>query len=298
MSAELISEIADAISVASGNYFQVSTHVGAVGGCINQSLVFTGVDGRRYFVKLNRAADLAMFEAEAAGLLELRDAGAIRVPDPLTSGVAGEKCFLVMEWLDLRPAGKPGKFATELGEQLALLHRTTWHAFGWDRANTIGSTPQSNLPADSWVQFYRDQRLKPQLELAAAHGAAISLIERGERLLASIGNFFPGYTPQPSLLHGDLWSGNTGICAGEPVVFDPAVYFGDRETDIAMSELFGGFDSAFYAAYNGAWPLDQGYSSRKLLYQLYHLLNHFNLFGGAYARQSSMVIDRLLAELR
>lgn len=293
MTAALIAEISRAISVASGEAFQVSSQSSAAGGCINRSLALNGVDGRRFFVKINQAAQLTMFEAEAAGLAELIDAQAIRTPRPVTHGLAGEQSFLAMEWLGLSQHGDSRK----LGEQLATLHRKTWRAFGWWRDNTIGSTYQANPATNDWVDFYRDQRLRPQLDLAARHGAASGLIDGGERLIAYLNDFFTGYTPQPSLLHGDLWSGNTGFSEGAPVIFDPAVYYGDRETDIAMTELFGGFTEAFYAAYNAAWPLDPGYSTRKRLYQLYHLLNHFNLFGDAYARQAQTVIDRLLAEV-
>lgn len=293
MTSALIAEISSAISVASGEAFQVSSQSSTSGGCINRSLTLLGRDGRRFFVKLNQAAQLTMFEAEAAGLAELIGAQAIRVPKPLTHGLAAGERFLVMEWLDLDQRGDSSKF----GEQLAKLHSKTWHAFGWWRDNTIGSTHQANPATNNWIEFYRDQRLRPQLDLAARHGAGSVLVDSGERLLADLDAFFPGYSPQPSLLHGDLWGGNTGFCEGSPVIFDPAVYYGDRETDIAMTELFGGFASTFYTAYNSAWPLDPGYATRKLLYQLYHLLNHFNLFGGDYGRQSQTMIDRLLAEL-
>jgi fructosamine-3-kinase len=289
----LITEIESAISVASGDTFQASKLSNISGGCINQSLTLDGLDGRRFFIKVNQAARLGMFRAEAAGLGELIAAHAIRVPKPLTHGQATDQSFLVLEWLDLSGQGDAGK----LGEQLAMLHRSSWHAFGWWQDNTIGSSHQANPATDNWIDFYRDQRLRPQLDLAARHGAASTLIDSGERLLTDMTAFFPGYSPPPSLLHGDLWNGNYGFSNGLPVVFDPAVYYGDRETDIAMTELFGGFPKSFYAAYNAAWPLDPGYSSRKLLYQLYHLLNHFNLFGDDYARRSQTVINRLLAEL-
>jgi fructosamine-3-kinase len=293
----LIGEISDAISDASGQVFRVSSHARASGGCINQALTLTGTDSRRFFVKVNQAVQLDMFEGEAAGLAELIKARSVRVPRPLACGLADGRSFLAMEWLDLVQRDKNDQPGGKLGEQLAMMHRVTWHSFGWWRDNTIGSTHQANPATEHWSDFYRDQRLRPQLALAARQGAASTMIDKGERLLAGVHQFFPGYKPRPSLLHGDLWSGNTGLCDGAPVIFDPAVYYGDRETDIAMSELFGGFQDAFYAAYNAAWPLDHGYSTRKSLYQLYHLLNHFNLFGGAYARQALLAIDRLLSEL-
>ncbi|OYY92293.1 MAG: hypothetical protein B7Y41_16485 [Hydrogenophilales bacterium 28-61-23] len=298
MTAAPVAEIARAISAASDQPFQVAGQSSISGGCINQGLVLHGVDGRNYFVKLNQAEKLTMFEAEAAGLRELMLAQAVRIPVPLAHGLAGGQSFLAMEWLDLRPLDHGEKSDRKLGEQLAILHGATWHAFGWWRDNTIGSTHQANPATNDWIQFYRDQRLRRQLDLAARNGASNTLLASGEHLLASIQDYFPGYSPQPSLLHGDLWSGNVGVSEREPVLFDPAVYYGDRESDIAMTELFGGFSRDFYAAYNANWPLDQGYPTRKWLYQLYHLLNHFNLFGGAYGRQSQGVIDRLLAELR
>ncbi len=296
MSPAPIAEIASAISAASGKTFHVRDYKEVSGGCINHGLALHGRDGRRYFVKINQAAQLSMFDAEAAGLLDLDAAQAVRVPIPLTQGIAGRHSYLVMEWLNLDKAGT--MHAAALGEQLARLHATSRPTFGWQRDNTIGATPQANPSTDDWIRFYREHRLRPQFELAAQRGAANGLIESGERLLASLPAFFESHTPSPSLLHGDLWSGNVGMADGQPVIFDPAVYYGDRETDIAMTELFGGFPAAFLAAYNAVWPLDPGYRTRKMLYQLYHLLNHFNLFGGAYASQSRQAVDRLLAELK
>jgi fructosamine-3-kinase len=256
-----------------------------------------GEDGRRFFVKLNDAAQLSLFEAEAMGLNALAAAHVLRVPQPLTWGIAGQYCFIAMEWIALTSEIER-KPAAKLGEQLALLHRKTSSTFGWERDNRIGSTHQANPATTDWIAFYREHRLRAQFQLAAKNGAPRVLLDSGERLLAVMAHFFSSYTPQASLLHGDLWRGNVGFCADEPVLFDPAVYFGDRETDLAMTELFGGFSPTFYAAYHATWPLDPGYAQRKLLYQLYHLLNHFNLFGGRYAQQSQTVINQLLATLR
>jgi len=295
VSVDRVAEIAASISLASGEAFRVARQFEVGGGCINRGLGLHSADGRRYFVKLNQAARLEMFAAEFDGLAELHAAAAIRVPLPLTYGEVPGHSFLVMEWLDLERVA--GQVQARLGEQLARLHATTWQGFGWRRDNTIGATPQHNPLTPDWVTFFREQRLHPQLQWAARNGASAKLLDGGQRLLDRLAGLFPGYTPQPSLLHGDLWGGNVGCCAGQPVVFDPAVYYGDRETDLAMTELFGGFSAAFHAAYAAVWPLDPGYATRKHLYQLYHLLNHFNLFGESYDRQSEGVIERLLAEI-
>jgi fructosamine-3-kinase len=146
------------------------------------------------------------------------------------------------------------------------------------------------------MPFWRDQRLGYQLKLAARSGR--DLLKKGERILADLGAFFQNYRPVPSLLHGDLWGGNVSAVERQPVIFDPAVYYGDREADLAMTELFGGFSEQFYQAYRDTWPLDDGYPVRKTLYNLYHVLNHFNLFGGGYGSQAERMIDSLLSELR
>jgi fructosamine-3-kinase len=249
---------------------------------------------RSYFVKVNRADLLSMFEAEAAGLGEMAATRTIRVPSPLCTGIAGSQAYIVME--DVPMGGCAGGGAARAGRQLAAMHRTTRPGFGWDRDNTIGSTPQPNSPDPDWVAFWRERRLGFQLGLAARKGYGGRLQSLGERLLAD----FPAlidHAPRPSLLHGDLWGGNLGFDRqGEPVIFDPAVYYGDREADLAMTELFGGFGGDFYAAYDEAWPLDRGYRVRRTLYNLYHILNHLNLFGGGYLGQAQGMMERLLAE--
>lgn len=282
-----------AIRSAGNAGFAIERVQAAGGGCINQAYVIEG-GGRRYFVKTNAARLAGMFEAEAEGLAELESAKALRVPHPVATGVAANEAFLVLEYLDLGGRGN----AAELGQRLALQHRRTAARFGWTRDNTIGSTPQPNAWADDWLGFLREKRLGFQLRLAARNGFA-RLLGPGEKLLARLGDFFPGYRPQPSLLHGDLWGGNAAFTtAGEPVVFDPAVYYGDREADLAMTELFGGFGADFHAAYREAWPLDPGYGVRKTLYNLYHILNHANLFGGGYTGQAEAMMRRLLAETK
>jgi fructosamine-3-kinase len=287
-----VTNLAEAIGSATGEAFQIAARQAVGGGDINQAERVVGRDGRRYFVKLNRADRLAMFEAEADGLAEL--AAAIRVPNPVCSGIDAGRAFLVLEYLELDGRGD----SAELGRQLAAMHRRRAPSFGWQRDNTIGATHQPNAWLDDWFDFLRQRRIGFQLELAGRNGAPSRMVERGEQLLDGLKAYFPGYVPAASLLHGDLWGGNYGFANGKPVLFDPAVYYGDREADLAMTELFGGFPAAFYAAYNEAWPLDAGYPTRKTLYNLYHILNHFNLFGGGYAGQAERMIDRLLAEVR
>ncbi|HNQ05366.1 MAG TPA: fructosamine kinase family protein [Thiobacillaceae bacterium] len=286
--------VSAAIGANTEQAFVLARKEPAAGGCINRSQTLLGRDGRRFFLKLNKADHAAMFAAEAEGLAELDRAGAIRVPRPIAHGVTGGEAWLALEHLDLAGGGN----GAELGRRLAALHRVSKTHFGWHRDNTIGATPQVNAPAQDWVGFYRDRRLKYQLDLAQANGASHALLANGERLLADLPAFFSGYAPVPSLLHGDLWSGNHGYADGEPVLFDPAVYYGDRETDLAMTELFGGFPRDFYAAYRQAWPLDPGYTRRRDLYNLYHVLNHYNLFGGGYGGQAAAMLEHLLAEIR
>ena len=288
--------IAQHIRDAVGESFTIERHDSVGGGCINQAWHIQGA-AQDYFVKLNRAEQLAMFEAEAEGLRAMAEADAVRVPQAICTGTVDGQAFIVQEYL---PMGGGGKGVMEqFGRELADMHRYTRNSFGWHRDNTIGSTPQPNDENPDWIDFWRERRLGFQLQLAARKGAGRGLLNKGERLMSDLDAFFDGYQPEASLLHGDLWSGNYGVTReGEPVIFDPAVYFGDREADLAMTELFGSFGDAFYAAYNEAWPLDAGYRVRKTFYNLYHILNHFNMFGGGYAGQAESMIDRLLGELR
>ncbi len=290
------SPIEKQISDATGTKFNARIQQNVGGGCINSAYRLTN-GGQSFFVKLNSASQLDMFVAESKGLDEMAAASAVRVPKPVCCGTTGGQAYLVMENLNL--GGRGGTAAMQqFGQQLAVMHRYRRSEFGWQRDNTIGSTPQPNQPQKDWTVFWREQRLGFQLRLAEKHGAGRSLLDKGERLMSDLDVFFIDYRPEPSLLHGDLWSGNYGITEqGEPVIFDPAVYFGDREADLAMTELFGGFGTTFYSAYDGVWPLDPGYAVRKTLYNLYHILNHFNLFGGGYAGQAEAMTDSLLREL-
>jgi protein-ribulosamine 3-kinase len=281
------------IEAATGRRATLRQQAAVGGGCINQAVRVDYGDSR-YLVKLSSARQVGMFAAEAQGLQELRRCDELRIPEPVCWGSDGESSYIVMEYLDLGGHGD----AALLASGLAKLHRITRPEFGWVRDNTIGSTPQINTPAADWVDFWRDKRLQFQLDLAARGGHGGRLQAQGERLLAEFPQLFTDYTPAASLLHGDLWAGNQAYTrTGEPAIFDPAVYYGDREADIAMTELFGGFGRDFYAAYREYYPLDPGYAVRKRLYNLYHILNHLNMFGGGYLSQAQGMLDSLLSEL-
>jgi protein-ribulosamine 3-kinase len=285
--------IAADIAAATGWQAELSGQVSASGGCINQAMR-VNYGNESYFVKLNTASQADMFAAEALGLQELRSSQTLKIPEPVCWGDDGESAYLVLEDLEL---GGHGSQAA-LGEGLAAMHRVTRQQFGWKTDNTIGSTLQINRYQHDWVTFWREHRLQFQLNLAARNGHGGRLQSQGEKLLDALPVLFADYLPEASLLHGDLWSGNYAFTSsGEPTIFDPAVYYGDRETDLAMTELFGGFSRDFYAAYQSDYPLDRGYEVRKTLYNLYHILNHLNLFGTVYRSQAYRMMDSLLAEL-
>jgi protein-ribulosamine 3-kinase len=265
------------------------------GGDINRAYRLK-TPAQSWFIKLNRPALLPMFEAEAAGLRELAQLDCVQVPQVVASGAAADEAYLVLEYLELKPLSTRGE--RRFAEQLAQQHQRRQAYFGWFRDNTIGSTPQENGRYADWVSFWQQQRLGKQLALAAKNGYGGMLQRDGEKLLAHLGAFFTNYTVQSALLHGDLWRGNVAETQqNQPVMFDPACYYGDREADMAMTELFGGFSQDFYAVYHEHAPLDAGYRVRKTLYNLYHILNHLNLFGGGYLRQAEAMTSQLLAQL-
>jgi fructosamine-3-kinase len=284
-------EIDTHISDITNQNFHSLKHLSVSGGCINQS--YTISDHKKtYFVKLNQASQVGMFEAEILGLQQIYNTNTIRVPQPLCWGTTDNSSYIVLEWLEM--TGANSKSWTEMGRKLAAMHKvTSQKGFGWDINNTIGSTPQINNWESEWIEFYAQHRLGYQFQLARRRGGNFPL---ENKLLAAISELLANHLVQPSLVHGDLWGGNAGSTInGEPVIFDPATYFGDREVDIAMTELFGGFPAAFYQGYKEVFPLDDGYEIRKILYNLYHILNHFNLFGGGYASQANRMIEKILA---
>ena len=280
------------ISACLGRNFKTTSYQSLSGGCINSAWQIRD-DYNVFFVKLNSTHRREMFEAEFEGLQALLNSKSVRVPSPIACGADGRHAYLVTEFIAMNQS-VPAKL---LGEQLAAMHRCTSSRYGWHRDNTIGSTPQFNAESENWIDFWRSQRLQPQLCLAEKNGYNGELLNMGNRLCEVLPAFFT-HQPPVSLLHGDLWSGNISGSNGQPVIFDPAVYYGDRETDLAMTELFGGLPRAFYDAYDSSWPLDSGYPVRKKLYNLYHILNHLNLFGSGYYRQSISLLHTLLSELK
>ena len=292
MQGALLAAVGDRLGAALGRRVNLRSAGELGGGCIHRA--FRATDGgESWFIKVNDASCTDMFAAEADGL-EALARGPLRAPQMICRGETVEQSFLVLEWLDLG-AGAPRDYAA-LGEQLARLHLLAGPQHGWRRDNYIGSAPQNNTEDASWPRFFANARLAPQLALAEKAGYTV-LCAKGERLLETLPWLFGAYAPQPALLHGDLWAGNAAFLGdGTPVIFDPAVYYGDRETDVAMTELFGGFPEEFYAAYRAHSPIDPGYRVRKTLYQLYHVLNHANLFGGGYVAQAKDMMDRLSAE--
>lgn len=266
---------------------------GLGGGDINEAFLVGLADGRRVFAKCNADADRTMFEVEARGLTWLAEAAALRVPEVIAvfSGTESACPFLVLELLE--PGARASDFDDLLGEGLAALHRAGAPSFGLAHDNFIGSLPQSNRLAPSWVEFYRERRLAPQLERARRHALLDAALERAaERLLGRLDALL-GSSEPPARLHGDLWSGNVHVDSrGQPVLIDPAVYGGHREMDLAMLRLFGGVGERVFEAYQASYPLAPGHRERVPLCQLYPLLVHLNLFGSSYARQVRSVVER------
>ena len=265
------------------------------GGCINAAYLI-GDDRQQVFVKTNQKSMQQMFEAEAAGLQTMAQAKAILVPEVYCVGSSGNTAFIAMQ--AIRFGHDKANSYRDFGLQLAKLHRYQKSRYGADIENTIGSTPQPNHWTENWFEFWREQRLGFQLNLAKQNRAPVTLIDDGFELAEKMQQLFD-QAPAAACLHGDLWNGNWAFDPnGVPVIFDPAHYFGDRETDIAMTKLFGRAQPDFYAAYHDAYPLSDNYTTRETFYNVYHILNHYNLFGGGYAEQAHRMIQSLLSELK
>ena len=263
------------------------------GGDINQAWRLDSGD-TKYFVKTNQHENLAMFEAEQFGLRSLKQSQSIRVPEVIGCGQTENEAFIVIEFINLGGTINDAQF----GHQLAAMHQHGHQAFGFEIDNTIGTTPQINTFNEDWVLFWQQNRLGYQLRLAHSNGLDREMIKLGDRLNERMNRFFTDYRPVPSLLHGDLWSGNRAADErGNSVIFDPASYYGDHEADLAMMELFGQPSGEFFDAYRDVFKIDSGYSIRRDLYNLYHILNHANLFGGGYGASAKTMIERLLGQI-
>ena len=260
------------------------------GGCISDAFKVTIIDGSNYFLKYNPSTSNDMFIKEANGLKELAKANAIRIPEVLSF----DEDYILLEYI---PSGiKKKNFFEEFGRRFAEMHKFTSDIFGFDEDNYIGSNPQKNIPdekeKDNWVRFYFNKRILFQYQLAEKLGNSTDLLRKGiSKLEDKIEDIIGSSNEKPSLLHGDLWGGNYMVDEnGNAVLIDPAVYYGNREADLGMTKLFGGFSSEFYRAYNETFPLEDGYDYRENIYKLYHVLNHLNLFGGGYYSQALSLI--------
>ncbi|WP_016777179.1 fructosamine kinase family protein [Anaerophaga thermohalophila] len=262
------------------------------GGCIADSQVITTRSGRKFFLK--QGFSNGMFRKEANGLKELARPGVIKVPDVIDCG----DDYLILEHIE--QGSKKKDFFEDLGHKLALLHRFEGEHFGFFEDNFIGSTPQENIPSEdeahNWPLFYWNKRLMFQFRLAEKNGYADNTMQHLFALLEKVyEKILEGSEEAPSLMHGDLWGGNyMSDIKGNPVLIDPAVYYGHREADLAMTKLFGGFSAAFYRAYEETWPLQEGASERESIYLLYHVMNHLNLFGTGYYSQAIRLLEKLI----
>lgn len=273
--------------------FVLDKHQAVAGGDVNQSFCLSGMASgvtERYFVKLNGAGLNEMFEKEALGLQALAGSGAIAVPQAIAHGEFEQYSYLVMNYLDMARGGNIQDFA----KALAKMHRHGSEQFGFAHDNYIGKTPQQNSWCKSWGAFFAHQRIGFQLDILEKQRVSARLIKSGRALLPKLESYLNQHGAKPAIVHGDLWSGNYGFTTdGTPVIYDPAVYYGDSEVDLAMLELFGNPGKAFFDVYHQVKPIQPGYELRKTIYNLYHILNHANFFGGSYIDQSQWMIDEI-----
>ena len=257
------------------------------GGDISEAFKMATNSGD-FFLKTNTAKNVTIFYAEAQALAKLQPYS----PQCIATGTVGDISFIVLEFCSLSPQGDDFK----LGELVATLHKKhaeSTRRFGWDDDNFIGTTPQFNSWKRDWSDFWIENRILPQILLLKKNGMGREVERIQSTLIDSIRRRL-NHQPVSTLLHGDLWRGNAGFSHGAPIIYDPASYYGDRETDLALTELFGGFSKTFYQGYESVWPIDKDYARRKPIYNLYHLLNHTNLFGGAYLSQTLYCIQSII----
>ena len=285
--------IAEALALA-GDDTPLRERAPVGGGSISQALRLRTARGE-YLLKRGGAGLPGFFAAEERGLALIASIGALRVPTVLAyrdASLARDTGFILLEWLAPPPGADRSRAHALLGAELAALHRASAPAYGLDHDNYIGASPQPNGWETSWLEFFRERRLRYQADLAARNSRMpLARLRRVERLLERLGEWIDDAHVRPALLHGDLWGGNVIVGpGGAPALIDPAAYYGDREADLAMTRLFGGFAPSFYAAYHEAWPLPPGWQARVGLYNLYHLLNHLNLFGESYGAEADAAL--------
>jgi protein-ribulosamine 3-kinase len=288
---EVLIEVLESIY---GQPVKITGTRGVGGGSINQTETLTLSNGETVFLKTNAHPPKDFFPAEAKGLNLLRLAkGGPRIPKPLGLEPAPCPRFFIMEYVENASPGR--EFDFQFAQALASMHRATQEFHGLDHDNFIGSTAQRNTPEKDGLKFFRDHRLRFQQELARRDGKLPApLDQKLDRLLDKLESLLDISGEQPALLHGDLWSGNYFQAKSDqqPCVFDPAVYYGLRESDLAMTQLFGSLSDSFYQAYHEAFPLNPGYNERRDIYNLYHILNHLNLFGGSYLSSVESIVNR------
>ncbi len=270
------------------------------GGCINQAFAFSSkTNNQKYFIKINSSNLLWMFQAEYDALSQIKStidhSDIIVCPKPILTGTYKEHSFLLLDCLNLLNTSKSSSDWNALGRGLASLHSCRKDIFGWHRKSTIGSTPQPNNQCDNWIEFWTEHRLLHQVKLAYDSGFSINGFDR---IISKIGELFKNYDPYPSLIHGDLWSGNVGFEAGgKPAIFDPASYCADREAEFGIIHMFGGFPDEFFNGYDSILKRSDDFFRRKYLYQVYHELNHLNLFGGSYLPSVLSSVKKILTEI-
>ena len=279
----------DLLTEKEGHSVTIQTITPVGGGSINQAAKLQTTHGS-YFLKYNSASLYRnMFALEERGLELLHSADEIYVPQIISSGEVGEFGFLLLEFVDSVLPNKT--FWEDFGMSLAKLHKHTASEFGLNHDNYIGSLKQSNSKCRSWVPFFIEERLEPQVQMASLPSDIKKMFSK---LYDRLEDIVP--SESPALLHGDLWSGNYMTSArGEPTLIDPAVYYGHREMDIGMTKLFGGFAEPFYSAYNSVFPMESGWEARVDLCNLYPLMVHVNLFGGSYLSQVNSILNKFTA---
>ena len=290
----LIQVMLEAHTNASGLNFDINTcHGGDTHRSYRVAINGSADEHDCLFVKVNDLAKVNVLNSEFESLQRLNNIQMSAYPKALMFKTDQHNCYLVMTYHDLVPLNENS--SAQLGENLAEQHLQTAERFGWESDNYIGLSLQTNTKNKSWLDFYHQQRLAPQLMLAINNGLDSDLINQIQNIQESLESYFEGYEPVPSLLHGDLWSGNVSFerSLSKPILYDPAPYYGDREADIAMTRLFGSFPQSFYQAYQAVYPLHIDYEKRKPLYNLYHALNHFNLFGHGYTSMIRSLLSKL-----